>query len=74
MSDESHFDIYNIQKILRRWDMPKISMDFYLEGNAFLLFFFKLSNLATNNVKSRRWSYFCYSDLFSYGDLNRVIR
>lgn len=39
MSDESHFDIYNIQKILRRWDMPKISMDFYLEGNAFLLFF-----------------------------------
>ena len=35
MSDESHFDIYNIQKILRRWDMPKISMDFYLEGNAF---------------------------------------
>ena len=69
MSDESHFDIYNIQKILRRWDMPKISMDFYLEGNAF-----KLSNLATNNVKSRRWSYFCYSDLFSYSDFNRVIR
>ena len=36
MSDESHFDIYNIQKILRQWDMPKISLDFYLEGNAFL--------------------------------------
>jgi len=35
MSDESHFDIYNIQKILRQWDMPKISLDFYLEGKAF---------------------------------------
>ena len=35
MNDESHFDIYNIQKILRQWDMPKISLDFYLEGKAF---------------------------------------
>ena len=40
MSDESHFDIYNIQKILRQWDMPKISLDFYLEGNAFFYFYF----------------------------------
>ena len=35
MNDESHFDIYNIQNILRQWDMPKISLDFYLEGKAF---------------------------------------
>lgn len=45
MSDESHFDIYNIQKILRQWDMPKISSDFYLEGNAFFNFFSYLSQL-----------------------------
>ena len=40
MNDESHFDIYNIQKILRQWDMPKISLDFYLEGKAFYCFNF----------------------------------
>jgi len=39
MNDESHFDIYNIQKILRQWNMPKISCDFYLEGNAFSIIY-----------------------------------
>ena len=42
MSDESHFDIYNIQKILRQWDMPKISLDFYLEGKAFYFIFLRI--------------------------------